>query len=242
MMAVAGRPTTLEIRPQRRREAEAARCRSPAPPRDHALGGPVRSCPVGGSEMLASWGSGGHLGGGLVPPGDPQSQATLSSPAPRAQGGLLDGAPAAPKGPGDHFSARADDMIVHMKCFGTRQASAKPLPATLSPPPFRTRPHPADAHFPPSRRASSRRFFDALTVPSTLQFIPKLGGSRGRAEGRRGRSFLRANGMWPGASARKKIGRVRWPCVAAARDLCTPVCVLVLYEPFSKGQRVKGSV
>ena len=84
-------------RPQCQSQAEAARCRSPASPRDHALAGPVRSCPVGGSEMLASWGSGGHLGGGLVPPGDPQSQATLSSPAPRAQGGLLDGAPASPK-------------------------------------------------------------------------------------------------------------------------------------------------
>ena len=230
MMAVAGRPTTLDRRPQRRREAEAARCRSPAPPRDHALGGPVRSCPVGGSEMLASWGSGGHLGGGLVPPGDPQSQATLSSPAPRAQGGLLDGAPAAPKGPGDDFSARADDMIVHMKCFGTRQASAKPLPATLFRPlRFEPDPPPLTPIPPPSRRASSRRFFDALTVPSTLQFIPKLGGSRGRAEGRRGRSFLRANGMWPGACARKKIGRVRWPCVAVARDLCTLVCVLVSF-------------
>ena len=140
--------------------------------------------PSGGQRCWLLWGFGGHLGGGLVPPGDPQSQATLSSPAPRAQGGLLDGAPAAPKDPRDHFSARADDMIVHMKCFGTRQASAKPLQATPHPPPFRTRPHRADAHFPPSRRTSSRRFFDALTVPSTLQFIPKLGGSRGRAEGR----------------------------------------------------------
>ena len=224
MMAVAGRPTSLERRPQRRREAEAARCRSPAPPRDHALGGPVRSCPVGGSEMLASWGSGGHLGGGLVPPGDPQSQATLSSPAPRAQGGLLDGAPAAPKGPGDDFSARADDMIVHMKCFGTRQASAKPLPATLSPPPFRTRPHPADAHFPPSRRASSRRFFDALTVPSTLQFIPKLGGSRGRAEGRWDVLICAPMACGPGPLRAKKLaasGGHVWP----PRAICVLQCV-----------------
>ena len=188
------------------------------------LGGLCAIAPPGVQRCWLLWGLGGHLGGGLVPPGDPQSQATLSSPAPRAQGGLLDGAPAAPKGPGDDFSARADDMIVHMKCFGTRQASAKPLPATLSPPPFRTRPHPADAHFPPSRRASSRRFFDALTVPSTLQFIPKLGGSRGRAEGRRGRSFLRANGMWPGASARKKLaasGGHVWP----PRAICVLQCV-----------------
>ena len=110
-----------------------ARCRSPASPRDHALGASVCAVvPSGGQRCWLLWGFGGHLGGGLVPPGDPQSQATLSSPAPRAQGGLLDGAPAAPKDPRDHFSARADDMIVHMKCFGTRQASAKPLPVSYT--------------------------------------------------------------------------------------------------------------
>ena len=101
--------------------------------------------PSGGQRCWLLLGFGGHLGGGLVPPGDPQSQATLSSPAPRAQGGLLDGAPEAPKGPGGQFSARADDKIIHMRWFGTRQASAKPLPATPPPPPFRTRPCPTDA-------------------------------------------------------------------------------------------------
>ena len=161
-----------------------------------------------------------------MPPGDPQSQATLSSPAPRAQGGLLDGAPAAPKDPRDHFSARADDMIVHMKCFGTRQASAKPLQATPHPPPFRTRPHRADAHFPPSRRTSSRRFFDALTVPSTLQFIPKLGGSRGRAEGRWDILICAPMECGPGPLRAKKIaaygGHV---CGRRARFVYSSVCI-----------------
>ena len=67
-MAVAGRPTTLDTRPQRQREAEAARCRSPAPPRDHALGGPVRNCTEGGSGMLASLGVRGASGRGFGAP------------------------------------------------------------------------------------------------------------------------------------------------------------------------------
>ena len=62
LMAVAGRPTTLDRCPQSQREAEAARCRSPAPPRDHALGVPVRSCTEGESGMLASLGVRGASG------------------------------------------------------------------------------------------------------------------------------------------------------------------------------------
>ena len=107
--------------------------------------GAVCFAPEGVWISLQYWRADWPLGSSLVPLRDPQAWATLSSPARRAQGGLLDGAPEAPKGPGGQFSARADDMIIHMRCFGTRQASAKPLPATTPPPPFRTRPCPTDA-------------------------------------------------------------------------------------------------
>ena len=103
-------------------------------PRD-GLGkaGAVCFAPEGVWISLQYWRADWPLGSSLVPLRDPQAWATLSSPARRAQGGLLDGAPEAPKGPGGQFSARADDMIIHMRCFGTRQASVKPLPATLPP-------------------------------------------------------------------------------------------------------------
>ena len=84
MMAVAGRPTTLDRRPQRQREAEAARCRSPAPPGDHALGGRCAVARRGGQGCWLFGGSGGHLRGVLVPPCDPQAQTTFSPP-PRAR-------------------------------------------------------------------------------------------------------------------------------------------------------------
>ena len=62
LMAVAGRPTTPDRRPQCQSQAGAARCRSSASPRDHAFGGPVRNCPAGGSAMLASLGVRGASG------------------------------------------------------------------------------------------------------------------------------------------------------------------------------------
>ena len=97
--------------------------------------------------------------------------------------------------------------------------NAEQPPDTHQPPAYRIRPRPADAHFSPSRRASSRRFFDALTVPSTLQFIPKLGGSRGRAEGRWDVLICAPMACGPGPLRAKKLaasGGHVWP----SRAIC----------------------
>ena len=90
LMAVAGRPTTLETRPQRQREAGGIQVRSPAPPRDHALGGRVHSCTDRGSGMLASWGvrgSSARCFSASVRPRSPDKY--LLTPSPFAQYGLL---------------------------------------------------------------------------------------------------------------------------------------------------------
>ena len=101
--------------------------------------------PEGGWAFLPykrpSW----HLGSALVPPGDPQAQATLSLPL-RAQGTLLpDSAPEASQGSRGQFFWRSDNMIVNEKGVGTPKVSTDPPPATLPPPAFQTRPRPTDA-------------------------------------------------------------------------------------------------
>ena len=121
MMAVAGRPSTLDRPPQRQREAEAARCRSPAPPGDHALGGRCAVARRGGQGCWLFGGSGGHLRGVLVPPCDPQAQTTFSPP-PRARSMVFYDGARAPWG------LRRSPISARGECQQGADPSSPPLP------------------------------------------------------------------------------------------------------------------
>ena len=197
----------------------------------------VQGCPRGVWASLQYWRADWPLGSSLVPLRGPQAWATLSSPARRAQGGLLDGAPEAPKGPGGQFSARADDMIIHMRCFGTRQASAKPLPATPPLLPFELGPTPLT---PVARRLAGLPV-DGFSTRSTRRRRSRPSSSWADAGAARkdagGRLFYVPFACGPGPLYARK-----WPAaggiVAVSRAFCVLRCVVCPFMNPSEGADV----
>ena len=191
----------------------------------------VQGCPRGVWASLQYWRADWPLGSSLMPLRDPQAWATLSSPARRAQGGLLDSAPEAPRSSrGLFFRARtASSSTRNILALARRVPNRRQPP--LPQPTFKPGPALLTLVCAPSCRFGCRRFFDALDAPPTLPSTPKHGGTRSRAQGRLRAVFLWSVWHVSGASARKKNGRGRWLCRRHARAVCILVFVLVIYEP-----------